>query len=240
MSDSFAVGPLAAQAESSLAWSRRLAVPSYLLITVALLAALFYAETEREMGTVQRIFYFHVAAAWNAFLAFFLVGVAGIVYLRKRRLYWDQFAASSVEVGLLFTTVVLLTGPMWARPAWGTWLPWGDPRVMTTMVMWLMYAAYLILRSGLPEGHKRYRFAAVYGIICFVNVPIVYKSIDWWRTMHPNVLTSSGGGLEPRMWQSLGISVIAFTVLLMTLVLLRCSMRLNQLAADKLLYSEQD
>ena len=240
MNQPLAAPRLVELADRCLTQSRRLRAPLYILMALALLAAFLYAPTEREMGIYQRIFYFHVGAAWNAFLAFFLVGAAGVAYLRSRRLLWDQFAASAVEVGLLFTTIVLTTGPIWARPAWGTWFPWGDPRLMTTLVLGLMYVAYLILRSSLPEGHKRYRFAAVFGIICFMNVPIVYKSIDWWRTLHPKVITASGEGLETRMWHTLWMALAAFSLLLFALVLLRCSMRLNQLAADELQLNAQE
>lgn len=227
-------------AERSLRWSRKLMVPLYIVMALALLAAFLYAPTEREMGIYQRIFYFHVGAALNAFLAFLVVGVAGVAYLRSRRLLWDQVAVSAVEVGLVLTTIVLTTGPIWARPAWGTWFPWGDPRLMTTLVLWVMYAAYLILRTGLPEGEKKYRFAAVFGIVCFVNVPIVYKSIDWWRTLHPKVITMSGDGLETRMWHAFWVALAAFAVLLGVLVLLRTSMRLNQLAAEELQLSARE
>ena len=220
-------------AKSQLKAVRWLLAPMYVMVALALYAALVYVPAERTMGEVQRIFYFHVGAAWNAFLAFFVVFLAGVFYLIKRKPFWDQLAAASAEVGVLFTTIVLVTGPIWAKPVWGTWWPWGDPRVMTTLVLWLIYVAYLILRTSLPEGEKKYRFCAVFGIIGFLDVPIVWMSIRWWRTIHPVVITSSGANLEPRMKQALWIAVAAFTLALLTLIFLRTAMRLQEQVIDE-------
>jgi heme exporter protein C len=206
----------------------------YPLVLLALYASFVYAPTERVMGEVQRIFYFHVGAAFNAFFAFFLVFVAGVIYLLKGNVIWDQLAAASVEVGVVYTTIVLTTGPIWAKPIWNTWFPWGDPRVMTTLVLWLIYIAYLILRSSLPEGEKKYKFCAVFGIIGFIDVPIVWMSIRWWRTIHPVVITTSGMNLDPKMQQALMISVLACFFALMVLILLRAAMRLHSLVGERL------
>jgi heme exporter protein C len=209
-------------------------LPLFFLLLAALYGVFLHAPTERVMGDVQRIFYFHVGAAVNAFAAFFVVFVAGILYLVRRQPHWDQLAAASVEVGVLFTTIVLTTGPAWAKPVWNTWFPWGDPRVMTTLVLWLIYVAYLILRSSLPEGDKKYRFCAVFGIIGFIDVPIVWMSIRWWRTIHPVVITTSGANLDPTMIQVLLLAIVACLVLATFLVLLRASMRLNCLLTTRL------
>jgi len=138
---------------------------------------------------------------------------------------------------VVFTTMVLTTGPIWAKPIWNTWWPWGDPRIMTTMVLWLIYVAYLMLRSSLPEGETKYKYCAVFGIIGFLDVPIVWFSIRWWRTIHPVVITSSGAELEPEMIHALFVSVIAMTVLCVTLVMLRMAMRLNSSMAEELTHS---
>jgi heme exporter protein C len=217
-----------------LRWSSLLLIPLYPLVVAATYAAFLYAPTERQMGEVQRIFYFHVGAAFNAFLAFFIVFVAGICYLMTRRVFWDQLAAASVEVGVVFTTIVLTTGPIWAKPVWNTWFPWGDPRVMTTLVLWLIYIAYLILRSSLPEGERKYKFCAVFGIIGFIDVPIVWMSIRWWRTIHPVVITSEGANLEPEMLQALLVAVAACFVAMAVLVLLRATVRLNRMTVERL------
>ena len=208
--------------------------PLYLLFVLALYGAFLYAPTEKEMGEVQRIFYFHVGAAWNAFLAFFVVFLTAVIYLVRRQPLWDRLAAASAEIGVVFTTIVLTTGPIWAKPVWNTWWPWGDPRVMTTMVLWLIYLAYFILRSSLPEGEKKYKYCAVFGIIGFIDVPVVWMSIRWWRTIHPVVITQSGANLEPEMVHVLGISVIAFTVLYATLLLMRTASRLQHDLAEEI------
>lgn len=227
-------------ARRALRLAKWLQVPLYPLVLAALYGTFVYAPTERVMGEVQRIFYFHVGAAFNAFAAFFVVFVMGILYLRTRQAKWDQVAVASVEVGVLFTTMVLTTGPIWAKPVWNTWFPWGDPRVMTTLVLWLIYIAYMILRSSLPEGDKKYRFCAVFGIIGFIDVPIVWMSIRWWRTIHPVVITSEGANLESRMVNVLLLAVSACALLLVFLILLRSAMRLNDLVAAQLVQETED
>lgn len=224
----------------ALRFAKWLQAPLYLLIVAALYGTFVFAPTERVMGEVQRIFYFHVGAAFNSFAAFFLVFVAGILYLVTRQPKWDRMALASVEVGVLFTSIVLTTGPIWAKPVWNTWFPWGDPRVMTTLVLWLIYISYLILRSSLPEGDKKYRFCAVFGIIGFIDVPIVWMSIRWWRTIHPVVITSEGANLEPKMLQVLLLAIAACFVLLAVLVLLRTAMLLNKLVASQLVQEAED
>ncbi|MEE2839563.1 MAG: cytochrome c biogenesis protein CcsA [Acidobacteriota bacterium] len=210
-----------------------LLIPLYLLVAAALYGAFLYAPTEREMGDVQRIFYFHMGTAWNSFLTFFAVFVAGIAYLITRKSKWDRLGAACAEVGMVFTTIVMVTGSIWAKPIWNTWWAWGDPRLMSYMVLWLMYAAYFILRSSLPDGDKKYKFSAVFGIIAFLDVPIVWMSIRWWRTIHPVVITSSGAELAAEMIHALMVSLIAMTVLGVTLVALRTAMRLNSSLADE-------
>lgn len=212
----------------------RLLVPLYLLMVSALYGAFLYAPTEREMGEVQRIFYFHVGAAWTSFLAFFIVFLGGLIYLVTRRQWWDHLAAASAEIGVMFTTIALATGSIWAKPIWNTWWPWGDPRLMTTMVLWLIYVSYLILRSSLPEGDKKYKYCAVFGIIGFFDVPIVWLSIRWWRTIHPVVITPSGAQLESEMVHALIIAVLACTVLYVTFLTLKTAIRLDSTTIEEL------
>jgi len=208
-------------------WSAWFLWASLVCVPVALYGALIYAPTERVMGEVQRVFYFHVGTAFAAFLAFFLVFVAGIAYLWKKVVFWDQLAVASVEAGLVFTTIVLTTGPIWARPVWNTWFPWGDPRVTTTLVLWFIYVAYLVLRSSLPEAERKYKLCAVFGIVGFLDVPIVWMSIRWWRTIHPVVITSSGANLDPPMLHALVAAVVAAGFLIAALILLRAGMRVQ-------------
>lgn len=226
--------PALDQAQRYLRWSARLFPLLYVLMVATLYGAFQYAPTEQIMGEVQRIFYVHFGAAWNTFLAFFVVALGGAIYLIKRNPVWDQIAAASAEIGVILNTIVLMTGSIWARPVWNTWWPWGDPRVTTMLVLWLIYVAYLILRNSLPEGEKKYRFCAVFGIIGFLDVPIVYMSIHWWRTMHPVVITAERVGLEREMIHTLFLSVPAFTVLYLCTLFLRTAMRLHRSMADEL------
>ena len=162
------------------------------------------------MGDVQRIFYFHLASAAAAFASFTCVLVASIGFILRREPVWDNLAASAAEVGVLFTTFVLVTGPLWARPVWGRWWVW-DPRLTTTLILWFLYTGYLILRQTIP-GYRGAMAAAVFAILAYVDVPVVYFSVSLWRGIHPLVLRK-GGGLAPGMVPPLIISVVAFLLL---------------------------
>ncbi len=195
------------------------------LVALALVVSLYlvfvYAPTERTMGDIQRMFYWHVATAWNAFLAFFVVFVMSLLYLFTGSRRWDIVAVSSAEIGVMFTTLVLITGPLWARPVWGIWWTW-DARLTTTLILWFIYVAYLVLRAAVEGREQQARFAAVFGIIGFVDVPIVYMSIHWWRGQHPEaVITTSGISLSPEMLVALIFSVLTFTALYAYLLLQR-------------------
>lgn len=189
---------------------------------IALGAIFIYVPTEKNMGIVQRIFYFHVSSAWLAFVAFGVVFVASILFLWKKLDKWDVAAASSAEIGVIFTSLVLLTGPLWAKPTWNTWWTW-DPRLSTTVVLWFIYVSYLMLRAFAIREEKGAKIAAVFGIIGFVDVPLVFMSIRWWRTIHPVVIKSSDMGLAPQMVVTMIISLIAFTFLYIWLFSLRAS-----------------
>ncbi|HSR52910.1 MAG TPA: cytochrome c biogenesis protein [Acidobacteriota bacterium] len=227
------------QAERYLTAAKVLAWPAFLLILAALYMAFIYAPRERQMGEVQRIFYFHIGAAWNALgVCFLAVFIAGILYLWKKRRIWDHVGASFVEIGLAYTTINLTTGMFWARPVWNTWWPWGDPRVTLMLVLWLIYVAYMIFRSTMPDGEKKYKYCAVFGIIGFLDVPLVYVSIHIWRTIHPKVITSEGMALETPMIMALFTSMAAFTALTALLFCLRMAMRLQRTVVLERLYEE--
>jgi len=161
----------------------------FIIFTLALLGfstyqALFVAPTEQTMGDVQRIFYYHAPTAWVAGVCFFVNFLASIAYLWKRSLNADALAAASAEVGVVFCTIVLITGPIWAKPVWGIWWTW-EARLTSTLVLWLIYVSYLILRR-FAVGSQTQTLAAALAIFGFVDVPIVYMSIRWFRTQHPN------------------------------------------------------
>lgn len=193
------------------------------LFVSAVVAAFIIAPPEMEMGDVQRIFYFHVSAAWTAFLAFFVVLVASILYLRTRLTKWDILATSAAEIGVVFTTVTLLSGSVWARSAWGTWWTW-EPRMTTTLMLWLIYVAYLLLREMAEDPDRRGVFAAVFGIAAFADVPIVFMSVRWWRSLHPAVVTEEGFNMDPMMLPALFLSLAAFTTLFAYMLLVRAQL----------------
>jgi len=178
------------------------------------------APREKEMGEVQRIFYFHLAAAWLCMLAFFILFAFSIVYLATGERKFDIWASSSAEIGVIFATLVLITGPLWAKPVWNTWWTW-DPRLTTFLILWLIYVAYLLLRANMTESDKKYKISAVFGILGFVDVPIVFMSIRWWRTIHPVVITSSSMNLDPDMKTALFVSLATFTLFFAVLLDLR-------------------
>jgi heme exporter protein C len=212
-------------------------VVSAAMMLVVLYLIFIWVPTERNLGVSQRIFYFHVPIAWVAFLAFFIVLVGSVGYLGLGRLRWltrfvsadgwDRLAYSAAELGVLFTTLMLVTGILWAKPVWGVWWTW-DPRLTTSLILWLIYVGYLMLRAYSPPGDQGARYAAVLGIVGFIDVPIVYLSIVWWRTVHPLAIVgpaATKGALDPAMYMLLMISTVMFTVLFTYLLIERVSLR---------------
>jgi len=185
-----------------------LGVLTLILLSYALYQALVVAPTEQTMGDVQRIFYYHVPSAWTAFILFFVNFGASGVYLVKRRPAADIVALTSAEVGVVFLTVNLVTGPIWARPVWGIWWTW-DWRLTSTLVMWLIYVSYLLLRR-FSTGGQAPTLAAVLAILGALCVPFVYFSIWFFRTQHPQPVMGSGGSIDPRMLHALLINWLAF------------------------------
>lgn len=196
--------------------SKILDLAAMILVLLAFYMVLFYAPTERTMGDVQRIFYFHVPSAMMAFLGFFIVMAASIGYLASGSRRWDSVAQAAAEIGLLFCTITLLTGPVWARSAWGVWWTW-DARLSTTLILWLIYTAYLMLRGYMREDVRMRRFAAVLGILGALDVPIVYFSVKWWRTQHPTTFITQREGLHPDMAVTLRVGMLAILVLFLAL-----------------------
>ena len=178
----------------------------------SLYTAFIYAPTEEIMGNIQRIFYFHMGAVWVATIAFTVVFIASIQYLRKQTRFWDIMAYSSAEIGVLFTTLTIITGSIWAKPVWGTWWTW-DPQLTTTFILWILYIVYLILRSSAGSDVKKAKFAAVFGIIAFLDLPLVYASARLMRGISPVVFGGRGGGIAPQMMVALLVCLITFTLL---------------------------
>ncbi|MEK7310358.1 MAG: cytochrome c biogenesis protein CcsA [Chloroflexota bacterium] len=194
------------------------------MFVIALSLVFFYAPREVTMGEVQRIFYFHVPSAWVGGLAFFVTLVAGVAFLRTGDYKWDRVGLSSVEVGITFSLMTLLSGMLWARPIWNTWWTW-DPRLTTFTILLLLYFAYLMLRQGIEDSGRRARFASVYGIVAFISVPITYFAIQLARSIHPVLFGSANPNakgdtapLAPPMLQTFFYCLFTFTVLYVTLL----------------------
>lgn len=193
-----------------------------------------YAPVDLAQGPAQRIFYLHVPSAWVAFLAFAVVCGASVHHLVTRRQGSDTVAAASAEVGLVFTTVVLLTGMLWARPIWGVFWAW-EPRLTSVLVLWLLYLTYLATRAFVVDPQRRARFSAVVGIVAFLDVPVVYLSVRWWRTMHPEqvVLVRGGPRMPGEMLVALLVGVATFTLVYLYLLRLRIAVhRLTDTVAE--------
>ncbi len=189
-------------------------------MAVLLLAAFLYAPEDAKQGPPQRIFYIHVPSAWIGFLAFAVVFGASVAFLATGKRRYDDVAAASAEVGVVFTTGVLLTGPLWGRPVWGVYWTW-DPRLTSFLMLWLIYVSYLVLRGYVPDPARRARFSAVLGIVGFLDVPVVYLSVRWWRSEHPLQLVFERGGLPAEMLLTLILGLAAFTLLYLHLMSLR-------------------
>lgn len=194
-------------------WSRILSVATLVMMLVSMYLVFVYAPIERTMGVVQKIFYVHVSTAWTGFLAFFVVLVCSVIFLRNGSRVADITAYASAEIGVLFTTLTLITGPMWARSFWGKWWDWSEPRLVTALILWFLYNGYLILHRSAGSDIRRARFNAVYGIIAFINVPIVFLSVRWYRASHPPLLVFEPGGLDASMKVAFFVTLFTFTLL---------------------------
>lgn len=208
-------------------------IATLVLLAVATGMVFFYAPLERVMGEVQRVFYFHVATAWVGMLGFFVAALAGAIYLRTSRRHWDAVSLAAVEISVVFLLIAIVTGSIWARPVWNTWWTW-DPRLTTTTIMVLIYAAYLMLRAGIEDPDRRARFGAVYAILGLVSVPLTFLSIRIWRTIHPVVIGSSDPSAEgtfdmtPPMLQTFLFGLFVFSLIFFDLLWHRT--RLGKLA----------
>jgi heme exporter protein C len=212
---------------------RILNVVSGILLVTATCLVFFYAPMELVMGQVQRIFYFHVANAWVGMLGFLVAAIAGIAYLRTHDLKWDIVEQAAVEISLVFFFITIVSGSIWAYPAWGTWWTW-DPRLTTAAILEMVYIAYLLLRQGIEDPDRRARFGAVYTLIGGLSVPITFISIRLFRTIHPALIGTASaaaqGGFDmtPHMLQTFLFGLLTFSVIFATLLWHR--IRLGRLA----------
>jgi heme exporter protein C len=216
-----------------------LAVITGVMMLVDLYFIFMVAPTDAVLGHVQRVFYFHVPIAIMSFLAFFVVFIASLMYLFKRSPKWDAFAHASAEVGVVFVTLALISGIIWARPVWNTWWTW-EPRLTTTLILWLIYVAYLMVRSYAPTQSKGAIYAAVVGIIGFVDVPIVYYSVVWWRSIHPSPVVgpfAKSDSLDSTMALVLLYSFITFVFFFAYMVMERMELRTTEEALGRIRFA---
>ena len=202
---------------------RLLAAATTVAIAAALVLVFIAVPTDSFQGPVQRIFYVHMAMWLNTFTAFAIVGVASLLYLWRRAARWDQLGRAAAELGLLFCSLGLATGSIWAKPIWGTWWTW-DPRLTLTLVLWMIYAAYLLLRNLATEPRQGATLAAVLGVSGVVDLYLINRAVYWWRGIHPAVIVNREGGSglsDPLMRVTLLVSMIAFFLLFLWLLRLR-------------------
>ena len=202
-------------------------------------AALIYAPTETIMGNIQRIFYFHMGTVWVATIAFMIVYVASILYLINGKKKWDVLAYTSAEIGVLFITLTIITGSIWAKPVWGTWWTW-DPQLTTTFILWILYIVYLLIRANSGFDEKKAKYSAVFAIIAFIDLPLVYISARVMRGISPVVFGPGGGGIEPKMLNALLITLVSFTLLFILLLIERVKVENLKYQINKLIYMEKD
>jgi heme exporter protein C len=195
---------------------------SFLSVVIGNWFIFVYAPVEKVLGLPQKIFYFHVSFAWWALFSFFLVCVFSFLYLLRKKLIYHIISRCCAEVGVVYASMVLCTGIIWARASWNTYWTW-DPKLITTLIMWFMYVLYLvILQMDLPQETK-YVISSMLGIIAFLDVPLVFWSARMWRSIHPAVFASKGGGMPVEMIYTLMVNLIAYGLLFFCLLLFRLS-----------------
>ncbi len=204
-----------------------------ILLARNLYVILVQLPDEVMQGPIFRIIFFHVPAAWTAFVCWFGAMIASILYLAKKNLGYDAFAASATEVGLAFGAANLVSGMIWGRIIWGIWWTW-DPRLTSMLIGWLMYAGYLMLRRAIEEPTERAKMSAVLSIFAFADVPIIWFSIKWWRTQHPQPVVWGGGKMDPAYWNMLFLNWAAILMLGIAFLILRMRQEQQQREIDAL------
>jgi len=203
-------------------WLALAGAAAFLLVAASVVMIFLYAPADATQGEVQRLFYLHLPAAWLAYLSFFVIFVSSILFLLRGTPRWDRLARAAAELGFIFTTLVLLTGSIWGRPIWGTWWTW-DARLTTTLILWFIYLGYFLLRAYVADPERGARYAAVLGIVGFVDIPIIHMSVRWWRTLHPQpiVVRSEGPAMPTEMLLTMVVTLVAFCVLYVFLLALK-------------------
>ena len=213
-----------------------LLIASAVLMALTLYLVFFWVPTEANLGVSQRIFYFHVPLGMVGMASIVVVAVASAVHLATRSEKWDSLAYSAAELGVVFATLIIVTGSIWSKPVWGVWWTW-DAKLTTTLILWFIYVGYLMLRAYGPRGSQGARYGAVVAIIGAIDTIPIYFATVWWRTSHPDLLigpVAESGSLDPSMRTVFLLSLLAFTVLYVYLLLERYSLRRSEARVDEL------
>ena len=204
---------------------------SALLMALTLYMVYMWVPTEQNLGVSQRIFYFHVPLGWIGMVSIIVVAVASILHLYTGKQKWDDLAYSTAELGIIFASLILITGAVWGKPVWGVWWTW-DAKLTTTLVLWFIYAGYLMVRAYGPAGTQGRRFASVIALIGAIDAPIIYKATDWWRSAHPE--RNVPFDLNEQMALTLLVSVVTFTIIYVYMLMERYSLRRSESDLDEL------
>ena len=216
---------------SALVWRDGLLILAGLLMGLALYLIFLWVPTELNLGVSQRIFYFHVPIGWLGMLSIIVVAIASLLHLATGRERWDSLAYSAAELGVVFATLIIVTGAIWAKPAFGVWWTW-DPKLTTTLILWFIYVGYLMLRAYAPKGSQGARYGAVVALIGAIDAPIIYMATIWWeRGAHPS--NNIPQDLDGRMLLTFLVSLAAFTVLYVYMLMERYSLRRAEAALDE-------
>ena len=215
-----------------------LLIASALMMALTLYLVYFWAPTEQNLGVSQRIFYFHVPLGWIGMVSIIVVAIASLMHLFTGRQRWDDLAYSTAELGVIYASLILVTGAIWGKPVWGVWWTW-DPKLTTTLVLWFIYVAYLMIRAYGPLGSQGRRFASVIALIGAIDAPIIYMASIWWRTAHPALNIGPAADEaeaigSSRIYITLLVSVIAFTVMYVALLIERYALRKSESDLDEL------
>ena len=234
--DSAATVPAPGQGGSGGILREGLLVAAAATMAVTLYLIFFWVPTDANLGVSQRIMYFHVPVAMLGLLSIVVVAAASAMHLVTRREEWDGLAYSAAEVGVLLTSLGIVTGAMWAKPTWGTWWTW-DPKLTLTLVLWFIYVGYIMLRAYGPKGSQGARYGAVVALIGAIDAPIIYYAANLWRSTHPTLVVgpaAESGAMDSRMALTLLVSIAAFGLLYVYVLVERYALRRSEAAADEL------
>lgn len=219
---------------------RTLLIITFVLIITSIYLIFARSPIDKNLGVSQKIFYYHVSSAWVSFVGFFITFIFSILYLMKKTRKIDLLASSYAEVSFIYLTILMVTGVLWSKPTWGIWWTW-DPRLTTALILWCIYAGYMLIRVYSREPERKATLSAVFAIFGFVDVPIVFMAIRWWRTLHPLLITTQSSGMSPPMLLTFILSLITFTALFFAYVWMKIGieMQSEELEDIKQIFSER-